>query len=79
MSGKKRLIVDTDPGIDDSMALACAFSSPEVEVIGLTTIFGNVHTHKATENAFFLLQLAGHAEVSVLVTGATNCGRAYER
>jgi len=60
---KKRLIIDTDPGIDDAMAIACAFNSPEVDVIGLTTIFGNVHTAKATENAFFLLDLAGRKEV----------------
>ena len=61
----RRLIIDTDPGIDDSMAIASAFSSPEVEVIGLTSIFGNVHTSKATENCFFLLEMAGHPEVSM--------------
>lgn len=59
----RRLIIDTDPGIDDSMAIAAAFSSSEVEVIGLTSIFGNVHTPKATENCFFLLEMAGHPEV----------------
>ncbi|RMZ53177.1 hypothetical protein APUTEX25_005166 [Auxenochlorella protothecoides] len=37
-----KLIIDTDPGIDDSMAILAAFHSPEVEIIGLTTIFGNV-------------------------------------
>lgn len=57
------LIIDTDPGIDDSMAIACAFNSPEVEVIGLTSIFGNVQTPKATQNCFFLLELAGRPEV----------------
>lgn len=59
-----RLIIDTDPGIDDSMAIACAFNSPEIEVIGLTSIFGNVQTAKATENCFFLLEMAGRPEVS---------------
>lgn len=57
-----KLIIDTDPGIDDSMAIACAFNTPEVEVIGFTSIFGNVQTAKATENCFFLRDLAGQPE-----------------
>ena len=62
---KKRLIIDTDPGIDDSMAIACAFNSPEVEIIGLTSIFGNVHTPQATQNCFFLLDMAQQSQVSL--------------
>ena len=60
----KRLIIDTDPGVDDACAIASAFNSPEVDVIGLTSIFGNVQTAKATENAFFLLKLAEREDVS---------------
>ena len=37
----KRIIIDTDPGVDDSMAILLAFNSPELEVEGLTTVFGN--------------------------------------
>ena len=59
----RKLIIDTDPGIDDSMAIASAFNSPEVDIIGLTSIFGNVHTPKATENCFFLLEMAGRPDV----------------
>lgn len=44
---------------DDSMAICAAFNSPEVDVVGLTTIFGNVKTPTATANAFILLKLAG--------------------
>ena len=62
----RKLIVDTDPGVDDSMALACAWNSPDIEIIGLTTIFGNVHTQTATNNAFVLTQLAGKPDVSTL-------------
>ena len=39
---KKKVIIDTDPGIDDAMAIFVALQSPELEVIGLTTIYGNV-------------------------------------
>ena len=45
------------------MAICAAFNSPEVEVIGLTTIFGNVFTPTATENAFILLKLVGEEKV----------------
>lgn len=45
------------------MAILAAFNSPEVEVIGLTTIYGNVPTRKATANALFLTELAGRPDV----------------
>lgn len=50
----EKLIIDTDPGIDDTMAILMAFQSPELEVLGLTTIFGNVSTEDATRNALLL-------------------------
>lgn len=62
---KKKLIIDTDPGIDDAMAILMAFHSPEVEVIGLTTIFGNVPTSLATHNALHLLEVIGRQDVPV--------------
>lgn len=49
---RKKIIIDTDPGIDDAMAIFLAFQSPEVDVIGLTTIFGNVYTSLATRMLF---------------------------
>jgi uridine nucleosidase len=60
-----KIIIDTDPGIDDAMAILLAFQSPELEVVGLTTIFGNVHTQLATQNALRLTELAGRPEVPV--------------
>ena len=36
-----KIIIDTDPGVDDSMAILFALRSPELEVIGLTAVFGN--------------------------------------
>lgn len=49
-----KLIIDTDPGIDDSMAILMAFQTPELEILGLTTVFGNVTTEDATHNALIL-------------------------
>lgn len=61
----KKIIIDTDPGIDDAMAILFALASPELEVIGLTTIFGNVHTPRATQNALRLLEFAGRSDIPV--------------
>ncbi|ERN20190.1 probable uridine nucleosidase 2 [Amborella trichopoda] len=65
MGRAKKLIIDTDPGIDDAMAIFLALKSPEVDVIGLTTIFGNVYTTLATRNALHLLEVAERQEIPV--------------
>ncbi|KAJ0977044.1 hypothetical protein J5N97_012518 [Dioscorea zingiberensis] len=62
---KKKIIIDTDPGIDDAMAIFVALRSPEVEVIGLTTIYGNVYTTLATRNALHLLEFAERSDIPV--------------
>ena len=54
-----KLIIDTDPGIDDAMAILYAVAAPEIDLLGLTTVFGNVTTPKATRNALYLLEQAG--------------------
>ncbi|XP_055801758.1 probable uridine nucleosidase 2 [Solanum dulcamara] len=61
----QKIIIDTDPGIDDAMAIFVALQSPEVEVIGLTTIYGNVYTTLATRNALHLLDVAGRTDIPV--------------
>ncbi len=61
----KKIIIDTDPGIDDAMAILFAFQSPEVEVVGLTSIFGNVTTGLATQNALRLVEWADHPHLPV--------------
>ncbi|KMZ60409.1 putative uridine nucleosidase 2 [Zostera marina] len=63
---KKKIIIDTDPGIDDAMAIFVALGSPEVEVIALTTIFGNVYTSLATKNALHLLEVAERTDIPVV-------------
>jgi len=62
---RKKIIIDTDPGIDDAMAILLALQSPEVDVIGLTTIYGNVRTTLATTNALHLLEVAGREDIPV--------------
>ena len=61
----RKIIIDTDPGVDDTMAIFFALCSPELEVVGLTSIFGNVHTALATKNALRLLEIAGRADIPV--------------
>ena len=56
----EKIIIDTDPGIDDAMAIHLAFADPAVEVLGLTTIFGNVFVEQATRNALFLTEQAAY-------------------
>lgn len=62
----RKIIIDTDPGIDDAMAILFALNSPELAVIGLTTVFGNVHTEVATRNALQLLEFGGRADIPVV-------------
>ena len=54
-----KMIIDTDPGIDDAMALFYAIADPDIDLLALTTVFGNVTTAQATRNALFLLETAG--------------------
>ena len=61
----RKIIIDTDPGVDDTMAIFFALCSPELELLGLTTIFGNVHTKLATKNALRLLEIAGRTDIPV--------------
>ena len=60
-----RIIIDTDPGVDDAMAIFFALNSPEIEVVGLTTTFGNGHTDLTTINALRLLEIAGRSDIPV--------------
>ncbi|MGY0590667.1 MAG: nucleoside hydrolase [Paraglaciecola chathamensis] len=54
-----KIILDTDPGIDDAMAIFFAFQSPDIDVLGLTTVYGNVPVEMAAQNALTLCEMAG--------------------
>ncbi|MEI3605219.1 nucleoside hydrolase [Pseudogracilibacillus sp. SE30717A] len=54
---KKKVILDVDTGIDDALAIAYATKSKCLDLLGITTCFGNVHVEDATRNTQFVLQL----------------------
>ncbi len=66
-----RIVLDTDPGIDDALTLLLALASPEIRLEAVTTVSGNVPVDQATWNALALLQLAGHPHIPV----AQGCDR----
>jgi len=59
------IILDCDPGHDDAIALLLALASPEVALLGVTTVHGNQTLEKTTANALRMLDLAGRADVPV--------------
>jgi pyrimidine-specific ribonucleoside hydrolase len=59
------LVIDTDPGIDDAVAILLALASPEVDLRLVTTVHGNVELAQTTENALRVLHLAGRSDVPV--------------
>lgn len=71
-----KLIIDTDPGIDDAMAIALAHAMPEVELIGLTACFGNTFAAQSSRNARYLCDMLGFtvpvAEGAALPYGETD-------
>jgi pyrimidine-specific ribonucleoside hydrolase len=58
-------VIDTDPGIDDALAILLALASPEVDLRLVTTVHGNVELAQTTENALRVLHLAGRSDVPV--------------
>jgi pyrimidine-specific ribonucleoside hydrolase len=64
------IVIDTDPGVDDAVAIMLALASPEVEVLALTTVFGNVALESTTANAGRVLALCDRADVPVAAGAA---------
>ena len=62
----KRVIIDTDPGTDDAMAIILALNSPELKVEALTVVPGNVDAQQGLENALKIVSLAGRCDVTVV-------------
>ena len=59
------IILDCDPGHDDAIAILLALASPEIELLGITTVSGNQTLDKTTNNALRVLEFAGRADVPV--------------
>jgi inosine-uridine nucleoside N-ribohydrolase len=64
------VILDCDPGHDDAIALLLALASPEIELLGVTTTYGNQTLEKTTANALRVLELAGRSDVPVAAGAA---------
>ncbi len=65
MNAKRKVIIDCDPGIDDALALMLALASPEMEVLGLTVVSGNVPARVGMENALRILKSMGRLDIPV--------------
>jgi inosine-uridine nucleoside N-ribohydrolase len=59
------IVLDCDPGHDDAIAILLALASPEIELLGVTTVSGNQTLDKTTNNALRVLELAGRSDVPV--------------
>jgi len=61
----RKVILDVDTGVDDAVAVILALRSPELEVLGITTVAGNVDVCSATRNTLHVLELLGRTDVPV--------------
>jgi inosine-uridine nucleoside N-ribohydrolase len=61
----RRVVIDTDPGVDDAMAILLALNSPELKVEALTVVPGNVDARQGLENALKIVSLADRCDVAV--------------
>ena len=74
-SAPRPIIIDTDPGQDDAIAILAALASPELEVLGITAVAGNVPLELTARNALILVELAGRPDVPVFA----GCDRPLRR
>lgn len=75
-SKTRSIIIDTDPGQDDALAILLALASPELEVLGITCVAGNVPLARTTVNARKVCELAGQPETRVFAGAAAPLERA---
>lgn len=68
---KRKVIIDCDPGIDDALAIILALKSEEIEVIGITTVSGNVESLQGAKNALKVLKLLDRLDIPVYLGEST--------
>ena len=73
----RKLVIDCDPGIDDSLALMRAAASKELDLVGITTVSGNVPASMGAKNALKILSMIGKPDVPVYVGEETPLVRDY--
>ena len=67
---RRKVIIDCDPGIDDALAIMLACRSPELEILGLTIVSGNINGYQCAENALHILKVMDRLDIPVYL-GAT--------
>lgn len=65
MSEPRKIIIDTDPGQDDAAAIMLALGSPELQILGITTVAGNVPLSRTSTNARIILEFCARPDVKV--------------
>ena len=65
MADPRKIIIDTDPGQDDAVAILAALACPELNVAGITSVAGNVPLSLTERNARIVCELAGRRDVPV--------------
>lgn len=75
MKTPRKIIIDTDPGQDDAVAILLALASPELEVLGITAVAGNVPLALTQKNARTICELAGRTDIKVFA----GCDRPLNR
>ena len=71
----RAIVVDTDPGIDDAVAILLALRSPELDIRGITTVAGNIGGATTTRNAGRILALAGRSDIPVIAGASAPLSR----
>ena len=67
MANRRKLIIDSDTGVDDANAILMALNSPDVDVIGITTVAGNTDAPQSGRNVLRVLQVANRLDVSLKI------------
>ncbi|HYL81194.1 MAG TPA: nucleoside hydrolase [Candidatus Acidoferrum sp.] len=73
---RRRVLLDVDTGVDDALALMLAIRSPELEVVGITTVSGNVPVARSTANTLLVLELLDAPAIPVVAGAAAPLARA---
>ena len=71
----RKIIIDTDPGQDDAVAILLALASPELEVLGVVAVAGNIGLHRSASNARKVVELSGRRDIPVYA----GCSRPMRR
>lgn len=77
-TGRRPVYFDCDTGIDDALALAYLLASPEIDLVGIGTVSGNVSAEQAAANTLGLLALAGRTDIPVAIGAHDHLTRAFD-